>query len=157
MARFDYELDELDRRILRLVQENANLTAEKLNEVVGLSPSAISRRLQRLRDTGVIVKEVAILEPKAFGLDVLVIVDVVIEQERPEIMKAFETWAKSEPAIQQCWMVSGTSDYILVVVLSDLEEYSSFTMRMMTDNPFVKECKASFVLGTPKHGLTIPI
>src|SRR3546814_7803259 len=96
-------LDEFDRRLLALVQANARLTAEQLGERVGLSASACQRRLKRLRETGVIEAEIAVVAPEAVGRALTMIVEVSLEREHPHIVEAFKKSMRATPEVMQCY------------------------------------------------------
>src|SRR5262245_23310977 len=95
------ELDRFDRQLLRLVQEDAALTAEQLAKDVELSPSAIQRRLKRLREEGVIVRHAAVVDPAALGRPTLFITSVQVERERPELLAQFRKWLAAQESVQQ--------------------------------------------------------
>src|SRR5690606_39350604 len=95
------ELDRFDRHLLNLVQEDAGQTAELLSEKVPLSPSAIQRRLRRLREQGVITRDVSIIDPRRVGRTTFFIVALQVERERPELLSQLRTWLASQEHIQQ--------------------------------------------------------
>lgn len=98
-------LDELDRKILAVVQQDARRSAELIGADIGLSASAVQRRMARLREEAVITAEVAIIDPKSVGRSLTLIVDIEIERERPELMAVLKRWIGGEPAIQEAWYV----------------------------------------------------
>src|SRR5437879_3184580 len=93
-------VDELDRRILVVLQQDARLSAEAIGTQIGLSASAVQRRIARLRDEAVITAEVAIVDPKSVGRSLTLIVDVEVERERPQLMAELKRWIAAEAAIQ---------------------------------------------------------
>ena len=93
-------LDELDRKILVLVQQDTRRAAEAIGAEIGLSASAVQRRIARLREEAVITAEVAIVDPKSVGRSLTLIVDIEVERERPELMAVLKHWIAGEPAIQ---------------------------------------------------------
>lgn len=155
-AEMTQTLDSFDRRILAIVQQDARRPAESVGAEVGLSGSAVQRRLARLRDGGVIRAEVAVVNPRALGRALTVIVDVEIERERPELLAALKRWIAEEPAIQEAWYVTGDSDYVLVVTARDVEDYDAFMQRMLTDNANIRRYRTRVSLGTLKRGLAVP-
>ena len=90
------ELDQFDRQLLNILQEDSGQTAEELAKQVPLSASAIQRRLRRLRDEGVITRYAAILDPAKVGRSTLFVVSVQVERERPELLTQFRTWLATE-------------------------------------------------------------
>ena len=152
-----HELDRIDCMLLRLMQENARLPAEKIGATVGLSPSAVQRRIARLRETGVIAAEVAILDPKAAGFPLSMIVDIEVERERPELLAEFKRWIRREGAIQEAWYVTGDSDFVLVVTARDVEDYDALMQRLVNENPNIRRFRTRVALGTLKRGAAVPL
>jgi Lrp/AsnC family leucine-responsive transcriptional regulator len=152
-----HELDRTDCMLLRLMQENARLPAEKIGVAVGLSPSAVQRRIARLRETGVIAAEVAILDPKAAGFPLSMIVDIEVERERPELLAEFKRWITREGAIQEAWYVTGDSDFVLVVTARDVEDYDALMQRLVKENPNIRRFRTRVALGTLKRGAAVPL
>lgn len=151
------QLDDFDRRLLNIVQGDAGQTAERLAERVGLSPSAVQRRLRRLREAGVIVREAAIVDPRAVGNPVCFIVSLQIERERPEVLGKLRAWLEAQERVQEAFYVTGEADFILVVTAADTGAYDAFMARLMTENPSVKRFTTSVALSVVKRGLEIPI
>jgi DNA-binding Lrp family transcriptional regulator len=151
------ELDEKDLQILDLIQSDARQSAEMIAQIVNLSASAVQRRIARLRDDGVIVGDIALLEPKAVGRPLVMIVDVELERERPNLLADFKRWVQREPAVQQAWYVTGGSDYILVVTAVDVDSYDSLMQKLVTDNPNVRKFGTRVALKTLKRGLVLPL
>jgi len=151
------ELDDFDRRLLNLVQSDAGQTAERLAENVGLSPSAVQRRLRRLRETGVIVRETAVVDPKCIGNPVSFIVALQVERERPEMLSQLRAWLETQEHVQQAFYVTGEADFMLVVTAPDTEAYDALMVRLMADNLNVKRFTTYVALGIVKRGLAIPV
>jgi DNA-binding Lrp family transcriptional regulator len=151
------ELDASDRRILAMVQADARCPAETIGRDVGLSASAVQRRLVRLREGGVIAAEIAVLDPVAAGRPLVMIVDLEIERERPELLAEFKRWIVAEPAIQQAWYVTGDSDYVLVVTAPDVTAYDALMQRLVAANANVRRFRTRVALGTLKRGLSVPV
>lgn len=151
-----HELDAIDKRLLMLVQRDARQPAERLGEAAGLSASAVQRRLARLREAGVILGEAAVVDPKAVGRPLTMIVDVELDRERPEILSAFRSWLGAEAAVQQAWYVTGDGDYVLIVTAADVEDYDKLMQRLVAENPSVRRFRTRVALGTLKRGLTVP-
>jgi DNA-binding Lrp family transcriptional regulator len=151
------ELDRFDRQLLNLVQEDSGQTAERLAEQVELSPSAIQRRLRRMREEGVIVRESAIVDPRTVGRPTFFLVSLQVERERPELLAQLRKWLAAEARVQQVFYVTGEADFILVVTAPDTESYDALMSRMVGENPNVKRFTTNVALGVVKRGLTIPI
>lgn len=151
------ELDSFDRQLLNLVQEDAGQTAERLAEQVALSPSAIQRRLRRLREAGVIARDSAIVDPRKVGRPTFFIVSLQVERERPELLTQLRKWLATQEHIQQAFYVTGEADFVLVITAPDTETYDALMSRLVSENPNVKRFTTNVALSLVKRGLTIPI
>lgn len=151
------DLDRFDRQLLALVQQDAALTAEQLAERVSLSPSAIQRRLKRLREQGVITRHVAVLDPARVGRAMTFIASVQVESERADQMAALRGWMAAEPRVQQAFYVTGEADFILIVTAADAEGYEALMARLLADNANVRRYTTSVALNVLKRGLDVPV
>lgn len=151
------ELDRFDRQLLTLVQQDAGQTAERLAEQVSLSPSAIQRRLRRLREEGVIVREIAVVDPRKIGRPVHFVVSVQVEHERSGMMGQLRQWLAAQEHIQQVFYVTGEADFILIVTAPDTETYDVLMSRMLDENANVKRFTTNVVMTVVKQGLDIPV
>ncbi len=151
------ELDTFDRRILAIVQRDARRSAELIGADIGLSASAVQRRMARLREDGVIVAEVAVIDPNRVDQRLTVIADLEVERERPELLASLAQWITREPAIQLAWYVTGDGDYVLVISARDVGGYDALMQRLMADNANVKRFQTRVALGTLKRSLAVPV
>lgn len=151
------ELDAFDRTLLNLVQEDCARTADQLAEHVALSPSAIQRRLRRLREEGVIARDVAVLDPRKAGRPTFFVVGLHVERERPELLTELRRWLAHEAQVQQAFYVTGEVDFVLVITAPDTEAYDELMARLVTENANVKRFTTNVALGIVKRGLTIPV
>ena len=151
------ELDEYDRQLLNMVQEDSGQTAERMAEQIPLSPSAIQRRLRRLRENGVIERYAAILNPGKIGKPTHFVVSVQIERERPEHLAQFRAWIAGQPHVQQAFYVTGEADFVLVVTAPDTDTYDRLMVTLVNDNPNVKRFTTNVALSVVKTGLSIPV
>lgn len=151
------ELDRYDRQLLNLVQEDAGQTAERLAEQVNLSPSAIQRRLRRLREEGVILARSAIVDPTKVGRPTFFLVSLQVEHERPEALARLRNWLTAQKYIQQVFYVTGEADFVLVVTAPDTETFDELMSGMMRDHPNVKRFTTNVALTVVKRGLSIPV
>jgi Lrp/AsnC family leucine-responsive transcriptional regulator len=150
-------LDELDRGILALLQEDARRSAEAIGAGIGLSASAVQRRIARLREEAVITAEVAIVDPKSVGRSLTLIVDIEVERERPELMAVLKRWIAGEPAIQEAWYVTGDGDFVLIVTARDVEDYDALMQKLVSENSNVRRFRTRVALGTLKRGCGVPV
>ncbi len=150
-------LDRFDRQLLNLLQEDAGQTADRLAEQVALSASAVQRRVRRLRESGAILRDISVVDPRHAGKPTFFIVAVQVERERPELLAQFRKWLASQIHIQQAFYVTGEADFILVITAPDTETYDALMARMVGENANVKRFTTNVALGVVKRGLTIPI
>lgn len=151
------QLDRFDRQILRLVQDDIGPSAEQLARHVPLSASSIQRRLRRLREQGVIEREIAVVDPEALGRPTLFVVSLRVERERPELLAQLRRWLAAQEYIQQAFYVTGESDFVLVVAAPDTESYDALMGRLVSENPNVSRFTTNVALSVVKRGLSIPI
>jgi len=151
------QLDRYDRQLLNLVQEDAAQTTEKLAEQVPLSPSAIQRRLRRLREQGAIAREIAVVDARKVGRATSFIVSVQVERERPELLAQLRAWFGAQQHVQQAFYVTGEADFVLVVTAPDTETYDALMARLVGENPNVKRFTTHVALSVLKRGLTVPV
>jgi DNA-binding Lrp family transcriptional regulator len=149
--------DQLDRAILAIVQADARIPADQIGLRVGLSASAVQRRLGRLREAGIIKAEIAVLDAKALGRTLTVLVELSIDRDRPEQIAEVKNWIASEPAVQQAWYITGEADVVLVVTATGMEEYEALIGRLFEVNRNVRKYRTSVALSTLKSGLGIPL
>lgn len=151
------DLDEFDRRLLNLVQRDAGQTAEQLAGDVGLSASAVQRRLKRLREAGVIVRDTAIVDPKSVGSPIFFVTSLQIEREHPELIAQLRSWLMAQEYVQQIFYVTGQADFVLVVTAPNAESYEALMARLLKENPNVTCFTTSMALSVIKRSLAIPV
>ena len=148
-------MDAKDTQILKLVQSDARMTAEALGLAIGLSTPAVQKRLKRLRETGVIEKEIAVLSPAKLGCEMTVIVEVMLERESRMHLDAFKWKMRNAPEVQQCYYTTGDADFIVIVVVGDIKEYEAFTQEHFFDESNVSRFSSSIVMDRVKVSLDI--
>ena len=150
-------LDTFDRGILELIQRDCQLKAEAIADRVGLSASAVQKRLKRLRTDGVIAAEVAIVDRKAVGQPMTFIAGMEIERENYEALSKFKAWAARQDHIQQVYYVTGNADLIAIITASDVSHYDDITAMIMSQNPQIKRIHTNVVLKELKVGMYVPV
>jgi DNA-binding Lrp family transcriptional regulator len=150
-------LDDFDREILRRVQRDIRTTSEDIGAQIGLSAAAVQRRLKRMRESGIILAEVAVVDPTSVGQAMTFIVGVELERERPDVLAAFRSAAQADANVQQCYYVTGVSDFVLVVITRDMPEFEAFTRRLLFDNANVRRFTTNVVMARDKAGLSVPV
>ena len=151
------DLDRLDLAILACLQADSRTIAEVIGAKVGLSAAAVQRRIKRLRESGVIEKEVAVLSPRALGLSMTFLVMVEMERENLTVLDVFRRQVLADDYVQQCYYVTGQADFVLVVTCPDMTAFEAFTRRMFFDNPNVRHFTTSVAMDRVKVGLTLPL
>lgn len=149
-------IDRIDARILTALQKDNRLTSDQLSAIVNLSPTAVQRRLKRLRATGVILADVSIVSPKAVGRPITMIVFVTLERGRAAIVDRFKQSIRAAPEIMSGYYVTGEGDFVLVVTATSMDDYEEFTRRF-SENPDIKCFETHVVMDRVKCGFTVPI
>lgn len=150
------ELDAIDRQILDLLQENARQPLDRLAEAVSLSGPAVQRRIKRMREAGVIIRDAAEVDPAAVGLPMTFIVIVELERERADQIDAFRRKAQDEVLVQQCYYVTGEGDFVLVTVARSMEDFEAMTRRLFFEDANVRRFRTSVVMGRSQRSLAVP-
>ncbi len=138
------DLDEVDHRILGMLQNDADLSNLELARRIGLSPATALRRVKRLKEQGVIERFVAVLNPEALGAGLLAVVEVSLERQGEQAQQAFAARACAQPEVQQCYQVSPGPDFVLIAQVPDMPAYQRFTQRLLTEDANVRHVKAYF-------------
>jgi len=150
-------LDEIDRRIVAVLQADGRLTNVELAQQVGLSPSPCLRRVKRLEREGVIESYRAMLHRNHIGLGLTVFLSVKIESHANERADAFDAAILAMPEIVASHIVACEADYLLEVVVPDLEAYQRFLLGKLLNLPIVKEVRSNIAIQTLKAGAPLPL
>jgi Lrp/AsnC family transcriptional regulator, leucine-responsive regulatory protein len=153
----DVGLDKFDRQILVRYQQDTRTPAQSIGEAIGLSATAVQRRIKRLRELGVITAEIAQIDPARLGLPVTVIVHVDIERETLAYVDAFKTTMRARAEVQQCWYTAGLTDFILVVRVASMAAYEQFTREVLVSMDNVARFTSYVALSEVKGGLALDI
>jgi len=137
-------LDDLDRRILNILQVDAAHTNAELAELVHISPPTCLRRVKQLRENGVIERQVAIVAPDKVGSRLSAIVEITLDVQAADRMDEFESVVADEAAVLQCYRVSPGPDFVLVVQVADMPAYHALAHRLFTTHSNVRNVKAYF-------------
>ena len=151
------ELDGIDRLLLAEVQTDNRQSIEALSEKVGASPSAVQRRLAKLRVSGVIEADISILSHEAMGWPMTFIVEVGLERERIDLLDAFRDTMRKLDEVQQCYYVTGNIDFILVVSTTDMRAYEEFSRRVFSENPNIRTYASHVVVDCVKNGRQVAV
>ena len=140
-------LDRTDRHILDELQKDGAISNLDLADKVGLSPSPCSRRVKALQESGIIQKTVAVLDQKALGLDMVAMISISMDRHTPERFENFERLVSNFPEVLECYLITGSaSDYLLKVIVKDMEGYQQFLLGKLTRIEGVSGVHSSFVM-----------
>ena len=150
-------LDSFDRKILKIVQSNNRVTSEKLAKDVGLSSSACQRRLNSMRKTGIIERDISVLDRNQLNRKITIIVQIMSDIEGTEPDIQFKKAMFDAPEVMQCYYVTGNYDYVLITTFKEMGDYEDFTNKYFLENPNIKHFTSMVVMNKVKENLSIPI
>ena len=151
------ELDEIDLRILDLLQNDGRISNQDLAERVGLSPSPCLRRLKLLESSGVIQRYVAIVDPAAAGQTLQAIIEVRLDRQTSAAVDRFEKEILKHPQVLECYLLAGDWDYMLRVVFRDLDEFRDFCIDALSKIPGVGNVKSNICMKSVKYTTVLPM
>jgi len=151
------EIDKVDREIIRLLQQDAELSAAAIGEKIGLSQSPCWRRIQRLREKGLIRGQAMRFDRKKLGFDVLVFAQVKLTAHGRSKVPEFAETIREFPEVQECHLVLGNIDFLLRIVARDIEEYERFFFEKLSHLAEIQEVHSNIVLSEIKYTTELPI
>lgn len=150
-------LDQYDLALLEAVQQDATTSQLDLGAQVNLSSAAVNRRLKKMHADGVIKKTVALVDPARLGYTLTVITEVEVESERLDLLDSMKRSFLACPEVQQCYYVAGECDFVLIMLVRDMEQYTELTRELFFENNNVKRFKTLVSMSTVKTGLIVPV
>jgi len=151
-------MDRVDKRILGLLQRDASITNLELAEQVGLSPTPCARRVKALYDQGLIERQVCLLNRRELGLGLIVFIQVSLDRHTREAFAVFEESLAHHEEVVECNLITGQSaDYLIKLVVPDLDYFQQFLLNYITEIKGVKEVQSSFVLNSPIQSTRLPL
>lgn len=147
-------MDEIDQRILGALHADARLTHQELSERVGLSPTPCARRIRRLESEGIITGYSARIDEGRLGFGFSVFVSVRLDRQVDDRLKSFETEVSLCPEVVDCWLMTGSFDYLLRVAVRDLNEFEQFLTGRLTKLPGVASLESSIPIRRVKDQAT---
>ncbi|WP_395453053.1 Lrp/AsnC family transcriptional regulator [Acidovorax delafieldii] len=150
-------LDRFDLAILDILQADNTAPQRAIAQAVNLSAPAVQRRIQRLKDSGVIRANVAVLDPVKVGKPLTIVLEVHLDNERPDRTAPLRARIAAEDAVQQCYSVTGEADYLLVVNVASMADYEALTRRLFEGDDNIKRFRTSVALASLKTGLRVPL
>ncbi len=150
-------LDEIDYKILRILQKDADRNIDQIGQSVGLSHTPCWRRIKKMEDAGIIRAKRCILDSEKIGLDVSIFVLVRLEIHSSDVLEEFEVATQSIPEILQCYTMSGEFDYLLRVVVKTVRDYEKTVKGKLLQLPHVGTMNSSFALNEIKNETALPL
>jgi Lrp/AsnC family leucine-responsive transcriptional regulator len=151
------DIDRTDYRILHHLQNNARISNTELADAVGLSPSPCLRRVKALEQAGVLKRYAAIVDAKAVGLPISVFVSVSMNRQERVGLESFEATIASYKEVMECYLMTGTADYLVRVVVPDLESYERFLADKLTRIQGIANIQSSFALKQVVYKTELPL
>lgn len=151
------DVDRIDRKILKFLQEDGRISTVDLSEKVGLSPTSTSDRVKRLQREGYIAGFGARLAPHRLGLELLVFVEVSLDKTTPDVFEKFAEAVKRAPEVLECHMVAGGFDYLVKTRVADMSAYRRFLGEILLALPGVKETRTYAVMEEVKSDGMLPV
>ena len=151
------KLDQIDRKILHYLQENARITNADLAEKVGLSPTPCLRRLRRLETEGIIKGYRTEINREALGVGVTVVILIKLEKEDETSLRSFEAEISQRPEVMECYLVTGKFDYFLRVIIPTLTAYETFLSETLLRMSNVASVESSFTLREVTKKAVVPL
>ena len=150
-------LDDTDRKILTLLQDDGRISLADLAGKVGLSPSPCLRRMRNLEKAGVIARYVAVLDQQAVGLPVSVFISIKLASQKQDALDRFAKTISRWPEVLECYLMTGPRDYWLRVVVPDLAAYERFLKQKLTRLEGIASIESSFALEQVKYTNVLPV
>jgi len=151
------KLDELDKQLLSQLQQNNRITSEELGNRINLSTSAVQRRLKRLRQDKIIEADISIVSPAAVGFGTTCVVDVTLNLGNSKVIDSFKSLMSDCAEVMQCYFVTGTYDFVIIVNSKDMSDYENFSKKYFMDNPDVKQFYTHVVMDKVKVRYSVNI
>ncbi|HVS16675.1 MAG TPA: Lrp/AsnC family transcriptional regulator [Thermoanaerobaculia bacterium] len=151
------KLDRRDREILRLMQEDSSHTVAELARRLEMSPPGLQKRLRKLEEGGVLLRQVALVDREAVELDLLCFVQVTLAHHQPDAVEGFRHAMRSLPEVLECHMLTGEFDYLLKVVARNHHDLEAFLVERLTPVVGVDKIRTSIVLNEIKSSTALPL
>jgi Lrp/AsnC family transcriptional regulator len=151
------KLDKLDRKIIRLLQVDASLSAAAIGEQIGLSQSPCWRRIQRIKDAGLVKEQGMVFDRRKLGFDTMVFAHVKLTAHGRSKVAEFSDTIRQFPEVMECHLLLGQVDFLLRIVTPGLEAYERFFFDKLSQLPDVQEVTSNIVLTEAKHTTALPI
>ncbi len=151
------KFDQINRKILDLLQEDSSITNAELAEKLNLSPAAVFERVKKLEKSGVIRKKVAILNPEKIGKETIAFVSISMSGHSAKSVKKFWKEIEKLPEVLECYHIAGEDDFILKVIVENMQCYEKFLLQKLISLENIGKIRTSFVMSTVKYNTKIPL
>jgi Lrp/AsnC family transcriptional regulator len=151
------EIDAIDRKILRLIQQDATLAIQEIGRQVGLSGNPCWRRIKRMEEAGLIERRVVLLDPARLGLGLTSFVAIRTSNHSAQWLDAFAKGVGDIPEIIECHRMSGDTDYLLKVVVADIRDYDRVYKALIGCVPGISDVSSAFSMERLKYGTALPV
>ena len=151
------QLDQIDHRILEVLQRNARIPNTELADEVGLTPAPCLRRVKRLEEAGIIARYTALLDPRSVGLGLTVFVMVTLDRQTRRTYDEFAKRMKERPEVLELYLILGERDFLLKVVVSDLDAYQKFYLEHLTRLEGVRNINSIIAVSEEKRSTELPL
>ncbi len=151
------KIDRLDRELLKLLQTESEITASEIGERIGMSQSTCWRRIQRLRDEGLIQEQLVTLDRKKAGLNAMIFAQVKLSSQGRSNLAEFSDAIQSFPEVLDCYVLMGNVDFLLRIVAADIDAYEKFFFEKLSTLSGVQEITSSIALSEIKHTTALPL
>ncbi|MEN5231091.1 Lrp/AsnC family transcriptional regulator [Brevundimonas naejangsanensis] len=153
----DRSIDEFDRAILRILQQDNRTTQRTIGQAVNLSAAAVQRRIAAMETTGVIQANVALVDHDALSLAITAIVEVLLRDERADTVDQAKALFSDTPEVQQCYYVTGGVSFMLIIIAPDMRVYEGLTRRLFAENDLVASYRTLVALDRVKAGMSVVV
>ncbi|MCB6185071.1 Lrp/AsnC family transcriptional regulator [Leeia sp. TBRC 13508] len=150
-------MDDFDRKLLGIVQKDALVPQNELGEAVHLSTTAVNRRLKKMSQEKIIDKIAAVVNPESLGYNLTIIVEVEAQSEQINLLDAMKKSFLKCPQVQQCYYVTGECDFVLIMLVRNMDEYTNLTRALFFENNNVKKFKTLVAMNRVKVTLDVPV
>lgn len=151
------KLDDIDRQLLQILQRDANSNVKVLADELGLTKTPVYERIRRLEKEGVIEKYVAVVDPRKLEPTIVVFCSVSLDDQKLEHLQAFGASIAEMPEVMECFLMGGANDFLIKVVVDDLEAYHQFSSGKLAALPNVSQIRSTFVLNEVKKSTVFPV
>jgi len=150
-------IDDFDRKILAIMQVSNRTTSEQIAEEIGLSAAAVQRRIKKMREQKIIQADISVIDQQAVDRPLTLVVQITLERERADLIDQFKKEMKQTSAVQQCYYVTGSADFMLIITAKDMQDYEAFTRKVFFANRNIRSFMTNVVMDSVKTGLAVPV